>query len=296
MTTTKKLILEKTISNAITLGNFEPGSAEWHSLRNDPLTVSGSEIGAILGLSPFKSAITLWAEKLGLVEADNVGNIAMRVGQLVEPAIFQLFQEQHPECEIVTVGSFAHKDFDWAHANPDGIGVDANNEPFILEIKHSAVHWDSVPEHYKAQVLWYMWVFDVKRAVFAILTAGRYKEFEVLWDDFEFAAILDRVTAFRKQVESRLQPDWDGSDSTYETIRSLSPDIEDTKTELGTLGIELWNASQKVKEAETFLTEMKSRTIEALNGSKYGTIQGEVVCVLSQRGEGKPFLTIKEKK
>jgi len=296
MTEYKNASFLKILDNATQLGNFEPGSAEWHNLRNDPLTVSGSEVGAILGLSPFKSAITLWAEKCKFIESDIAGSIAMRVGQLVEPAIFQLYCEQHPDQTVETVGTYAHKDFDWAHANPDGIGIDEQGNGFVLEIKHSAIHWDVVPEHYKAQVFWYMWVFDVKRAVFAVLTAGRYKEFEVLWDDFEFAAILDRVSAFRKRVETQVQPDWDGSESTYETIRSLAPGIEDTRTELGTLGIELWNANQAVKKAELYLTEMKSRTIAALNGSKYGTIKGEVVCVLSKKGQGNPYLTIKEKK
>jgi hypothetical protein len=91
-----------------------------------------------------------------------------------------------------------------------------------------------------------------------------------------------------------VQPDWDGSESTYETMRSLTPGIEDTREELGQLGVELFNAQAKVREAEGHLNEMKSRVLEALNGAKYGTIQGKTVVTLSQRGQGKPYLTIKE--
>ncbi|NDC49787.1 MAG: hypothetical protein EBZ61_12055, partial [Micrococcales bacterium] len=114
------------------------------------------------------------------------------------------------------------------------------------------------------------------------------------WDEFEFQAILQQVTRFRQLVLDNLEPDWDGSDSTFETVRLLSPDIQDTKEELGQLGVELFNANLKVKEAETHLTEMKSRVMSALNGAKYGTIDGKTVVTLSQRGAGKPFLTIKE--
>jgi len=294
MTVKKNSVLEKIISVATPLGEYASGSPEWHQLRNEPGVISGSEIGTILGLSPWKSAFTLWAEKTGKIDSDIQGSVAMRLGQLVEPAILQLYCEQHPDETIETVGSFAHKDFSWAHANPDGIGVDSNGEAFILEIKHSSQYWDNVPENYRAQVLWYMWIFDVKRAVFAVVNAGRYKEYEVLWDAFEFAAILQQVTRFRQTVLDNLQPDWDGSDSTFETVRSLSPDIQDTKEELGQLGVELFNANLKVKEAETHFTEMKSRVISALNGAKYGTIEGKTVVTLSQRGAGKPFLTIKE--
>ena len=296
MTKTINPVIEKILGNAILLGNFEAGSSEWHELRNQPATISGSKIGSILGLSPFKSAFTLWAEKCKLVEPDVVGSLSMRLGQLVEPAIRQLYCEQHPEQTVVEVGTYAKTGFEWAHANPDGIGVDENGEGFVLEIKHSALYWDAVPEHYKAQVFWYCWIFGVRNAVFAVVAGGRYKEFVVEFDAFEFDAILDRVNAFRQNVIDQVKPDWDGSESTFETVRALSPDIEDTSVELGQLGIELFNAHVKVKDAETFLLEMKSRTIDALNGAKYGTIDGTVVAVLSQRAGGKPFLTIKEQK
>ena len=294
MTQEKIDVINKIVSNATPLGDYVSGSPEWHELRNERGVISGSEIGTILGLSPWKSAFTLWAEKTGKIDADVQGSVAMRLGQLFEPAILQLYREQHPEQLIETVGTFAHKEQAWAHANPDGIGVDEDNKPFILEIKHSSQYWDAVPENYRAQVLWYMWVFDVKRAVFAVVNAGRYKEYEVLWDEFEFQAILQQVTRFRQLVLDNFEPDWDGSDSTFETVRSLSPDIQDTKEELGQLGVELFNANLKVKEAETHLTEMKSRVMSALNGAKYGTIDGKTVVTLSQRGAGKPFLTIKE--
>lgn len=284
------------LANANKLGKFESNSPEWHELRNQPGVISGSEIGAILGLSPFKSAYTLWAEKCKLVDDGFEQSIPMRLGQLVEPAIRQLYCEQHADHVVEEVGTYSHKEHTWAHANPDAICVDATGAGYVLEIKHTAVYWDAIPEHYKAQAYWYMWVFGLRKTVFAVVNAGRYKEYELVWDEFEWLVILQQVERFRQLVLDVVAPDWDGSDSTFETVRSLSPDVEDTKTELGQLGIELFNANLKVKEAEKHLTEMKSRTIDALQGSKYGTIEGQIVCTLSQRGAGKPFLTIKEQK
>jgi len=298
MNDTKNALLDVVVSNAVSLGEFESGSPEWHELRNQPGVISGSEMGAVLSLSPWKSAYTLWAEKCGLVDLedfDSKRNVAMRVGQLVEPAIFQLFQEQHPDYVLRTVGTFSHKNYAWVHANPDGLGIDDDGVPFILEIKHSASYWDSVPEHYKAQVYWYMFVFGVRKAVFAVLNAGRYKEFEIIWDDFTWGVIWQRAEQFHQKVLDHVAPDWDGSDSTYETVRALSPDIENRNEELGQLGIELWKAHVAAKDAETELQKAKAITINALNGAKNGTIDGEIICTLSQRGAGKPYLTIKEK-
>jgi len=294
----KNVLLDVVVSNAVSLGKFVSGSPEWHELRNQPGVISGSEMGAVLSLSPWKSAYTLWAEKCGLVELedfDSKRNVAMRVGQLVEPAIFQLFVEQHPNFVLRTVGTFAHKNYSWVHANPDGLGVDENGVPFILEIKHSAQYWDGVPEHYKAQVYWYMFVFGVRKAIFAVLNAGRYKEFEIVWDDFTWSVIWQRAEQFRQSVLDHVAPEWDGSDSTFETVRAMSPDIESRNEELGQIGIELWKAHVAAKDAETELQKIKAITIDALNGAKNGTIDGEIVCTLSQRGAGKPYLTIKEK-
>ena len=278
------------------LGNFENQSAEWYELRNRPGVISGSEIGTILGLSPWTSAFTLWAEKTGRIERSVTPNTAMRLGTLVEPAIRQLYIETHPEHTVVEVGTYASVHHDWMHANPDAICLDENDEGYVLEIKHTATYWDSIPEHYKAQVYWYMYVFELKKAVFAVVNAGRYKEYELLWDDFEFAAILQQVTKFRRHVLDDFQPDWEGSESTYETVRQLSPGVESRDEELGTLGVELMNAQTDFDKAETHLREMKSRVITALNGAKNGCIDGEVVVTLSQRSGSSPYLTIKKAK
>jgi putative phage-type endonuclease len=288
--------LTQILENAVFLGNFENSSPEWHALRNQVGVISGSEIGAILGLSPFTSAMTLWAEKTGRLERPRIGNTAMRLGQLVEPAIRELYKEQHPDHVVEEVGTYASKSYEWMHANPDGICFDENEQAYILEIKHTATYWDAVPEHYKAQVFWYMFVFGLKKTVFAVVNAGRYKEYEVLWDDFEWDSMLQAVNRFRQNVLENLQPEWDGSESTYETAKALSPDIEVRNEELGQLGVELFNAQSKFDEAESFLREMKSRTVAALNGAKNGTIDGVICCTLSQRAGGLPYLTIKKAK
>ena len=137
--------IQKILNTAIHLGNFENNSPEWHELRNTEGVISGSEIGAILGLSPFTSAVTLWAEKTGRIERDVVGNTAMRLGQLVEPAIRQLYQESHTDHVVEEVGTYASIHASWMHANPDAVCLDETGQGYILEIKHTALYWDAVP-------------------------------------------------------------------------------------------------------------------------------------------------------
>ena len=279
----------------IILGSFPSGSPEWHELRNQPGVVSGSEMGAICGSSPFTSALTLWAEKTGRLERDFVGSDAMRLGQLVEPAIRQLYIEKHPTHTVYEVNeTLTRKGFEWGHANLDGIGVDENGEQYIIEIKHTSQYWDEIPLHYCQQVLWYMFVTGIRKAVFVVVNAGRYKEYAYEHDSFEFSLLWDRVLTFRNRLLDDTQPDWDGSESTYDTTRKLVGELETRDEELGQLGVELFNAQDAFDEAEAHLREMKSRAVDALNGAKNGVINGKVVCTLQQRAGGLPYLTIKK--
>lgn len=55
---------------------------EWLAGRQKGL--GGSDAGAILGLNPYKSAYTLWAEKCQLINSEVPDNEAMRVGRDLE--------------------------------------------------------------------------------------------------------------------------------------------------------------------------------------------------------------------
>ena len=49
----------------VLIGTFSPGSEEWLAARADGL--GGSEVAAVLGLSPFESRFSLWHRKAGRV-------------------------------------------------------------------------------------------------------------------------------------------------------------------------------------------------------------------------------------
>jgi len=272
------------------LGNFENNSPEWHALRDEQGVISGSEIGAILGLSPFTSAITLWAQKTGRLSSSFEPNTAMRLGQLVEPAIRTLYQEQHPEHEVYEVGTYAHKEQTWAHANPDALCFDELGLPYILEIKHTATYWDSVPEHYRAQVLWYMRVFGIKQAKLVALAGSSYMEFDIEWDEFEAQTLWDAAVRFRQACLEMKMPYWDGSNSTLETIRALSPGIVDTEVDLDDLGMHYLNSVDEYEKANAKMTDLKARVIQAMDGAKRGLIYGEHLLSLRSRAGGAPYL------
>jgi putative phage-type endonuclease len=280
----------KELGDAVFLGNYESGSEEWHNLRNEDAAIGGSDIGAIAGLSPWESAITKWAKKTGQISDDLEPNMSMRLGNKLETPILEIFAEEHPDYEIFTTGTWAHKEFSWQRANPDALYRKPDGTWGIIEVKFSRDYWSEVPQHYRAQVLWYMNVFAIQEAVLVALAGSSYQEFEVEWDSFEATSLIAAAYRFRESVLKVEMPDWDGSNSTFETIRAMNPKIEDGEEHLDELGVNYFNALNDFEQTEKRLTELKSRVLKAMAGKKRGIIYGEHAISLRARGMGNPYI------
>jgi putative phage-type endonuclease len=278
------------LGDASFLGDYESGSEAWHKLRNDDAAIGGSDIGAIAGLSPWESPITKWAKRTGQIPDDLVPNMSMRLGTKLEAPILEIYGEDHPELEIFTTGTWARKDFPWQRANPDALYRKDDGSWGIVEIKFSRDYWTEVPQHYRAQVLWYMSVFGIQQATLVALAGSSYQEFEIEWDAFEAASLIAAAYRFRESVLTNTMPDWDGSNSTFETIRAMNPKIEDGEEHLDELGVHYFNALDEFEKSDKRLTELKSRVLKAMAGKKRGIIYGEHAISLRARGMGNPYL------
>jgi putative phage-type endonuclease len=276
--------------DAVLLGDFANGSQEWHDLRNEPGAVGGSDIAAITGLSSWESAITKWAKKTGQIPDEVTPNMSMKLGTILESPILNLFANEHPELEIYETGTWANKENPWARSNPDGLYKDADGNWGIIEVKFSRDYWSGVPQAYRAQVLWYMRVFGIKQAKLVALAGSSYMEFDIEWDEFEAQTLWDAALRFRQACLDMKMPYWDGSNSTLETIRALSPGIVDTEVDLDDLGMHYLNSVDELEKATVKTTELKARVIQAMDGAKRGLVFGEHLLSLRSRAGGAPYL------
>lgn len=294
---TRRFIESQT--EATWLGTFTSEDPQWHELRAGG--IGGSEVGVICGLSPWASPYSLWATKTGLVENDFAENESMYWGKAAEPIIVNRFAEDHPSWQIYTnCGTWHSPNHKWQIANPDGIFVDENGELGILEIKTAMYEeeWDratgKIPATYRAQVLWYAQTFGIKRAIVAVLFHGnKYEEYEIVIDEFEQQANLDRAITFQTLVETKTAPEFDGSNATYEIVRKIHPEIEDRDEEMGDLGIHYMNALAEADAATEKATELKSRVLSAMGFAKRGLINGDHFFTRTSKAGGTPYLTIK---
>jgi putative phage-type endonuclease len=271
------------------IGSFESGSPEWHAARAG---IGGSDVGVILGKSQFKSPYTLWCEKSNLLDNSD-STIPMRLGTALEPAIRQFFINENKDWLTVhETGTWQSTESDWMKANPDGIIEWADGTLGVLEIKHSATYVTEIPESWKLQVLWYLMVLGLKRGVVCAVIGGRYTEFEVVWDESLVEEMKAAVWAFYGSVQDGLAPDFDGANSTYETVRELSDGLTDGELDLGNFWVDLAAAKAIYEVAEQNFTKHKTAVLAFMNGVKYGNWQGERVVALQARN-GKPYITFK---
>ncbi|MDH6610241.1 putative phage-type endonuclease [Streptomyces sp. SAI-208] len=219
------------------IGTFEPGSDEWHAARANG--IGGSEIAAVLGLSPHESRFSLWHRKQG-----NLGPMQetpeMYWGKKHEPTICAEFTERHPELLVLPSGTYQADDAPWWIANPDRLGFTADGGLEVIEAKtaYDDFEWgdegtDQIPLHYKAQVRWYCRALGAQCARIAVLFGlSDYREYVVEADDEDAHTMYVAGQEFMDSLASGLIPDIDGHVATFQAIKALPEGMEDVDVDI----------------------------------------------------------------
>jgi predicted phage-related endonuclease len=282
----------ESLGRAKLLGYFEHDSAEWHEARKG---VAGSLVGTLMGHNPWRSAYTAYFEALGELPRDSSGpSMAMKLGTIFEQPIQDLWVSENAEWLTAhNTGTWASVFYPEFKANPDAIIEWADGSLGILEIKFSRNPMNELPPHYRDQVMWYMHVLGLKKGILVAVANGEMVEHEIDYD-LDYAIQLEiRAITFLHKLEIGEAPDWDGSQSTYETVRTLSEHIYDGDIELGELYPQLMRAKELAEETEQQFTLLKSKVLHLMDGVKVGLYQGDKVLSLQARGSGLPFIVFK---
>jgi predicted phage-related endonuclease len=297
---------------ATQVGTWPTGSDEWLAARMDRL--GGSEIAAVLGLSPFESRFSLWHRKVGTIgPVDETPE--MEWGKRLEPVIIQKLADVRslplfrgamstgfvlPDkaCLIDSVGSWVSDAHPFAIANPDALLWDGNDWT-VVETKFSYYgdgfgeqHTDQVPIHYRQQVTWYMGVLGIRQAIVAVLVGGcDYREFVIDFDPDEFGELVSAGAAFLDDVANDVEPDIDAHSATYDAIKEMHPDIWPEDVELSDeTGAAFVLAQHAVKEAKAHETYARSLVADEMGNAKRATWLGHRIARRQARGDGTPYV------
>lgn len=127
--------------------------------------VGASDAAAILGMSKWKSNVTLWEEKTGQREPEDIGDKPfVQYGHDAEPHLRALFALDHPELQVIYDSPYKiirSDEHPFIFATPDGELIEiATGRRGGLEIKTTEIRnprqwsdWkDRIPAQYYCQV------------------------------------------------------------------------------------------------------------------------------------------------
>lgn len=185
-------------------------------LRARKLGIGGSDAGAVVGLDPYKSAMTVYYDKTG-DDIEVIDNEAMRQGREFEQYVAMRFCEETGKKVRRANGLFCHDDHDFMIADFDRLVVGENAG---LECKtcspYSAEKWmnGNIPLHYQIQVYHYMAVMDADAWYIAVLIYGREFKFYRIERDLSVEKDLINIEKrfWEENVMKRVIPEPDGSD------------------------------------------------------------------------------------
>jgi len=208
---------------------------EWLAFRSGGL--GGSEIGTLMGVNPWKSAIELFYQKVGLFESKVDYNTPMFMGNILEPVVADLFEYWDDGDNLITnhvsgirqrklyeiKGYVLNDDYPNLFFSPDRLVSDKpvqrkdklmhKNIESIVEIKTisnwSAKQWQGgVPPSYYLQIQTYLMGLDIEEGYLVSLKDGRDLDVvyiernrevgDLIWTTFQ--DFWERVTYARQAV------------------------------------------------------------------------------------------------
>jgi len=289
------------IGNAELVGKFEPGSPEWHAARADG--IGGSEIAAVLGISPWESAFSLWHRKRGIVPPREA-NTEMDAGRRLEPVICDVFEERHPELRLQrSPGTFRNRKRRWQIANPDGLLFDLSAGPdappcALLEAKFAltADKWgpeftSAIPEYYLAQGDHYGDTLGVRLIYVMVFigSTGEFREYEVTVDPDDVQTLRAAGAEFMRQVAENKRPRIDGHEQTLRVVKQLPEGMVDLDVEVWpVLRDQYFDALNVFAAAESEKRRAQSLVLDQIGDGRRAVCRGERVATRTVR-DGKTF-------
>lgn len=222
----------------------EIARAEWLEWRQGGITAT--DVAKIMGLSPWGSPWTVWADKVGLTSADDIEvTDAMEFGTRAEKMLGDWFHERTGMYVLGEQTWSTHPVERWARATIDGFAVESVGSTIDgalggVEFKTSTDSVDewsaAIPAYYLCQVQWQMYVTGLPTTWVPTLHMAfgrlRFHIHQVERDEADIELITKTCRQFwHDHVLTGEMPAVDGSNATTTAIGRAWPDPTDDAVE-----------------------------------------------------------------
>ncbi len=270
---------------------------EQKAFRRKGLTAT--DIGAILGIDPYRTAWQVQQEKRG-VETFK-GNLFTEAGEALEPVIAREYCRENAGVVLHQGATFQHPEFERCLATPDYL-VDHGAGRKVLEIKsvysyQAAMEWgahetDEIPQKFVSQVQWQLGVCRLSDADVARFYSGDVHYWRVHFDAGMFRDLREiALDWYDKHVTRGIDCEPGGPD--LEMIQKGAKSIADEKAEPAEATpaeaqlLQRWrNAFFTVKAAEEVADDAAAKVLNAIGVRTGLRYEGKILVRFGAR-EGK---------
>lgn len=178
-----------------------------HEARGKGL--GGSDSPVVCGVSPFKTPIELWREKVGIDPAGSDETPAMQRGKVLEPIVADLYRDETGRTIKTVDRTLRHPDLDFLLGHIDREIAPVNSDgPGVLEIKCPGLHIfgkaqrEGLPDYYLIQLMHYLSVTGYQWGSFAVFNSERWQliRFDVQRDNELIQYIIAKDKEFWRKV------------------------------------------------------------------------------------------------
>jgi len=289
-------------------------------------SLGGSDVGAILGLSKYRSAIDVWMEKTGKEVAAR-DSLHLRFGQFAESFVASEYALSTGFSLVAHDSAIIHPQYDYMHGHIDRFVIDqhlaqSNDESIdessnlfddsgrltasrILECKtanpFTQSEWgeagsDQVPLTYLVQCVWYMMITNIDRTDLAVLFGNAdFRVYEITRDLELEQMVLERAISFWENHVLTDTPPPATSESDYKTLFGKSTVSKSVEAHAETCELikKLQSLNAQVEQYELEISQIKQSIMGQMQDAEVLTFQGQTLATWKAP---KPSLRLDAKK
>lgn len=246
--------------------------------------MGGSDVAAIMGMSPWKTAHTLYLEKRGELEDDFLDTEVVHFGNVLEQVVADEYARRNDVKVQRRNEMIRHPNYPFMLANIDRKvvgakkGLECKTADKFTRDKWGESGSDEVPDYYHIQSAHYMNVLGYDEWDLAVLIGGNeYREYPLVRDQELSEMLMEGCIKFWERVSKGIPPDIDFEhQTTIDAIKRVYPGTNG-ETVMLPAAIEHWHkvkadAEEKVKIYTGVVDGCKARILDALQDNAVGIV------------------------